>query len=100
MNRYFSELNPLPPTCSDLHFHIRGCVNSTYVQFHCLQNMTIDSTNVGYGDRTGFLVPFYYQSNAAESLIQTGCCNTVHAEILVPLAELFAMYITHPGKHA
>ena len=66
---------------------------TTYIQTHCLQNVTVDPTKYDYEDNTGSLVPIYHIINVSESLVQKCSCkcahtNTVHAEVLMSLANV------------
>ena len=68
---------------------------TTYIQTHCLQNVTVDPTKHDYEDKNGSLVPTYHINNVFESLVQKCSCkcahtNTVHAEVLMSLAAFIA----------
>ena len=78
-----SDLHSLPPTSADLHLHILRCLNATYRQMHCLQNVTVGPTNYGYEIKNGSLLPIYHQNNVWGSLVQTCSCKkciTKHCE--------------------
>ena len=64
-----SDLHSLPPTSADLHLHILRCLYTTYTQMHCLQNVTVDSTNYDYELKNASIVPTYHQNNVSESLV-------------------------------
>ena len=66
---------------------------TTYVQTHCLQNITVDPTKYDYEDNNGSLVPTYHINNVSESFVQKCSCkcaitNTVPVEVLMSLTNV------------
>ena len=89
----FSNLLSLPLTSADLYLHFLRYMYTTYIQTHCLQNVTVDPTKYDYEDNNGSLVPTHHINNVSESLVQKCSCkcaniNTVHAEVLMSLANV------------
>ena len=87
-----SDLHSMPLTSADLYLHFLRYMYATYIQTHCLKNVTVDPSKYDYEDKN---VPTYHINNDSESLVQKCSCkcahtNTVQAEVLMSLAAFMA----------